>query len=305
MANFDDPNMFKLLDSGKSINFESWALDTVDLNNPDFNLFNFIGADEEANDNIEYGSAEQDSKQNSEDKLYTTLKYNEMMFNDFSNDKLYTTLKYNEMMFNDFSNEFHNGQYEGYENQNPGDYIDTSADNHDILNNCVSYLPTTSKSSIPMPLKAETGYEYVETTGEMAFDDSGAYSDSESYAHSIGSFGTYQDGVFKPKTKPRKYQIKPVEEKQNPVYKIKREKNNDAVRRSRDKAKQIQLEKEERLTFLDQETVKQDRIIQQQRATIAKLQQKVDMMTRQCSWNSVLNLGLCHADLLSPHLPVV
>jgi len=264
MANFDDPNTFKLLDSGKSINFESWALDTVDLNNPDFNLFNFIGADEETNDNIEYGSTEQDSKQNSEDRLYTTLKYNEMMFNDFSN-------------------EFHNGQYEGYENQNAGDYIDTSEDNHDILNNC--YMATTSKSSIPMPLKAETGYEYVENTDKMVFDDSGAYSDSE-YTHSIGSLGTYQDQdqvKFKPITQPRKYQIKPVEEKQNPVYKIKREKNNDAVRRSRDKAKQIQLEKEERLTFLDQETVKQDRIIQQQRVTIAKLQQKVDMMTRQCS----------------------
>uniref|UniRef100_A0A914E5Q4 BZIP domain-containing protein n=1 Tax=Acrobeloides nanus TaxID=290746 RepID=A0A914E5Q4_9BILA len=256
---------------GDKDSFESWALDRVDLNN--FDLINFIGADEETNDNVEYGSTEQDRKQNREDKLYTTHQYNAIMFNDF--------------------NDTHNGQYEGYENQYPGvsNYVGTSTDTRGILSNSAGYsnvvdssmIPTTSKSSIPMPIKMEPKYEHIENVGTMAFDDSGAYSDAESYAHSVSSAGAYQDGTFHPKTKPRKYRVKPVEEKLNPVYKVKREKNNDAVRRSRDKAKRIQLEKEERLTFLEQETVKKDRMIQQQNATIEKLKQQVNMIARQCS----------------------
>lgn len=55
------------------------------------------------------------------------------------------------------------------------------------------------------------------------------------------------------KIKPRKYRIKPDNEKRNPQYRAKREKNNDAVRRSRDKAKHIQEQKEARLAFLEKE----------------------------------------------------
>lgn len=52
------------------------------------------------------------------------------------------------------------------------------------------------------------------------------------------------------KKPPRKYRIKPDTEKVNPVYKQKREKNNDAVRRSREKAKALQAEKDARLSEL-------------------------------------------------------
>ncbi|KAH7725276.1 Protein ZIP-4 c [Aphelenchoides avenae] len=70
-------------------------------------------------------------------------------------------------------------------------------------------------------------------------------------------------GEFVPKIKPRKYRMKPEQEKANPVYRVKREKNNDAVRRSRDKAKKHQQEKEERLTFLESEELKNKRLIAQ------------------------------------------
>lgn len=52
---------------------------------------------------------------------------------------------------------------------------------------------------------------------------------------------------------PRKYRPKPEHVKQDPVYRTKRERNNVAVRQSRDKAKRAQQEKEERLEFLEQE----------------------------------------------------
>lgn len=51
--------------------------------------------------------------------------------------------------------------------------------------------------------------------------------------------------------KPRKYRVKSEQEKQNPSYRVKRAKNNDAVRRSRDKAKKEQEFKEERLQQLE------------------------------------------------------
>ena len=55
------------------------------------------------------------------------------------------------------------------------------------------------------------------------------------------------------KRPPRKYRIKSENEKVNPVYKIKRSKNNDAVRRSREKAKVIQQQKEARLLTLEKD----------------------------------------------------
>jgi hypothetical protein len=57
----------------------------------------------------------------------------------------------------------------------------------------------------------------------------------------------------RPIKKPRKYRVKPEVEKQNPMYKVKRQKNNDAVRRSRDKAKQQQQMKDMRLQQLEEE----------------------------------------------------
>lgn len=46
------------------------------------------------------------------------------------------------------------------------------------------------------------------------------------------------------KKPPRKYRIKPETERVNPVYQQRREKNNDAVRRSREKAKAVQEERD-------------------------------------------------------------
>uniref|UniRef100_A0A915PPC0 BZIP domain-containing protein n=1 Tax=Setaria digitata TaxID=48799 RepID=A0A915PPC0_9BILA len=62
--------------------------------------------------------------------------------------------------------------------------------------------------------------------------------------------------AFIPTIKPRKYSLKPEAcfhnsaEKRNPLYRLKREKNNDAVRRSRTKAKQQQKMKDEHIKQL-------------------------------------------------------
>ncbi|CAB3400816.1 unnamed protein product [Caenorhabditis bovis] len=50
---------------------------------------------------------------------------------------------------------------------------------------------------------------------------------------------------FKPQTTARKYTLKPESEKNQPSYKLKRARNNDAVRKSRNKAKELQRKREE------------------------------------------------------------
>ncbi|KAH7715037.1 CCAAT/enhancer-binding protein delta [Aphelenchoides avenae] len=72
---------------------------------------------------------------------------------------------------------------------------------------------------------------------------------------------------------PRKYRPKPEHVKQDPVYRTKRERNNVAVRQSRDKAKRAQQEKEERLEFLEQEHIKDKRLIKELQDEIAHMQE--------------------------------
>jgi len=59
--------------------------------------------------------------------------------------------------------------------------------------------------------------------------------------------------VYKPKTAARKYRRKPSEEKHSMHYKVKREKNNDAVRKSRSKSKQLQQLRDDELARLTDE----------------------------------------------------
>jgi len=158
-----------------------------------------------------------------------------------------------------------------------------------------SMIPTTSKSNIgnmPLPIKIEPGYgeENIQSRPATGFDDSGAYSDMDDYAHSIGSqISTFDaDGTYHPRTKPRKYTLKPENEKRTPVYKVKREKNNDAVRRSRDKAKRIQIEKDERLTFLEQEYARNQRVVAQYKSREAQLQHQLQDAKRRCKCGSNL-----------------
>uniref|UniRef100_A0A1I7T5L7 BZIP domain-containing protein n=1 Tax=Caenorhabditis tropicalis TaxID=1561998 RepID=A0A1I7T5L7_9PELO len=50
---------------------------------------------------------------------------------------------------------------------------------------------------------------------------------------------------FRPQTRARKYHLKADEEKAEPTYKLKRARNNDAVRKSRNKAKELQKKRDD------------------------------------------------------------
>ncbi|TKR80544.1 hypothetical protein L596_014602 [Steinernema carpocapsae] len=63
----------------------------------------------------------------------------------------------------------------------------------------------------------------------------------------VASMEQNDAGEYVPKIKPRKYHVKPESERSNPTYKQKRAKNNDAVRKSRNKAKLAQVQRDNEL----------------------------------------------------------
>ena len=60
----------------------------------------------------------------------------------------------------------------------------------------------------------------------------------------------------------------PIQEKENPQYKLKRMRNNDAVRRSRQKAKEQQEAREKELKDLRDKITEKERIIQAKEAEL-------------------------------------
>lgn len=285
MSSFEDPN-FGMVGNDKD-SFERWAT-------TEFNLLDYIGEDEDLNkpeqhqEDLEFGLNDEERNLQQKDKLYTTLQYNQNMFGDYSNDG---------MRQNHFSGEFENqfpdsvGFSGAFQTQTRG-VLGANTGYNNVPVNMVdsSMIPTTSKSAMPLPIpiKVEPGYETTENAADMGrtYDDSGAFSDAESmeYRHSVGSNAYSGTGdEFHPKTKPRKYRVKPDEEKKLPVYRVKREKNNDAVRRSRDKAKRIQIEKDERLAFLEQEHLRDKRAINELQKRMSTIQNAFSNAKNRCN----------------------
>lgn len=105
-------------------------------------------------------------------------------------------------------------------------------------------------------------------------------SDNESH-YSHGGTRTLQ-----PSSKPRKYRIKPEAERLNPQYRMKRAKNNDAVRRSREKAKSQQNEKEKRLAFLENQHTDHYKIVNSYKQRIRELETENMAFRKSCNCGS-------------------
>jgi len=113
--------------------------------------------------------------------------------------------------------------------------------------------------------------------GSEYFDST---SDNESH-YSHGGTRSIQDSA-----KPRKYRIKPEAERSLPQYRVKRAKNNDAVRRSREKAKHQQEEKEKRLHFLESEHNEHYKMVNSLKQRIRDLEAENMSMRKNCSCGS-------------------
>jgi len=86
------------------------------------------------------------------------------------------------------------------------------------------------------------------------------------------------------KKQPRPYNLKTAEVKKNPVYQKKREKNNDAVRKCREKAKLEQKQKDDLLDFYYNEN-------QQLKAENAELRQQLHFAALNCRCGTLEILG--------------
>ena len=146
-------------------------------------------------------------------------------------------------------------------------------------------LPTSSTSPqtngyMTMPqqtaaIKNEPGYDLPNND---YFDST---SDAESH---------YSHGMQSSSGKPRKYRIKPESEKVNPQYRMKRAKNNDAVRRSREKQKHQLLEREKRLHFLEAEHNNHYKVVNSYKQKLRELENENAALRKNCQCGAAQQL---------------
>uniref|UniRef100_A0A1I8A1I0 BZIP domain-containing protein n=1 Tax=Steinernema glaseri TaxID=37863 RepID=A0A1I8A1I0_9BILA len=96
---------------------------------------------------------------------------------------------------------------------------------------------------------------------------------------SVTSQQTSNDDVeYVPQIKPRKYKIKPESERNSPTYKQKRAKNNDAVRKSRSKAKLQQQIRDQQLHEYEVKVKNLEEQHQVDQKTIAEQKQEINRL---------------------------
>ena len=80
---------------------------------------------------------------------------------------------------------------------------------------------------------------------------------------------------FRPTMPARRYRPKEDGEKSDPSYKLKRARNNDAVRKSRNKAKEAQMQKDDEIAKLRGENSLMRQKLERAEATIKRLQKQL------------------------------
>jgi len=298
---------------------QNWATE-------DFDLFEFVGQDEQSDSFSGGASANGDQyhtqnqfndfnsdKEGKDDQMYTVMQYNNqmlqnyeqqndlMMNNGFMQDNRYPThstgllnntiekLQQNQQQpsTSRLSNVVNNTPQQTYPNRMRPNMINTlpqqtQLNTSDLAENVL--LPTSSASpqnntmymTQPMVKAEPTNYDLV---GDDYYNST---SDNESHYSSNG-LALSQTGST---GKPRKYRIKPESERVNPQYRQKRAKNNDAVRRSREKAKHQQVEKERRLQFLEAEHGEHYKVVNQLNQQIRDLKAENLALRKNCNCGS-------------------
>lgn len=139
--------------------------------------------------------------------------------------------------------------YERHVAYTPGFRKPDEYDNDPYKMNCevkpenVEFEAVKARRQVKKPVTYDAyEQEYAGESTDMS-DDTGSVDDS--YYEPTSKKRRTGLEYFKPTTKARKYNLKAEEEKAEPTYKLKRARNNDAVRKSRNKAKELQKKREE------------------------------------------------------------
>jgi hypothetical protein len=280
----------------QTINLENINLDEFD--NEHFNLLNFINDGTSPQEETSLRLDDDDIQKQKAEALYAQYQYDQMMFN---NPQMQQR---NDFGLNDFGAAVSvpSSCYGGEVVDNGGLCRDDDEDNNmpsRLLEppSNANLVPSTSSSSMQkllrVPVVKEEGFK------EEPLDHDGGnvtqiFGSSSSRASSVASSGIYTSvlSTSHSAATPRKYRIKSDKEKSNPMYRLKRLKNNDAVRRSRDKARQQQMAKEHRLLFLEHETREQAVLIEELKVQNADLQDEFQKIRQNCRCGAVATTSL-------------
>lgn len=306
------------------MHYHQWAtedFDLLDFIGEDGQSDSFSGGASTNGD--QYSAQNQFSEINSEkDHMYAVLQYNDMMAmghdnqqqmyghghplnemptNGFLQDnryvnpssgsgllnntieKIHNSIQQQQPSTSRLSNVVNNTPQQSYPNRMRPNMINSMAqpaqiNGSDLAENV--FLPTSSTSPqnnmyLTQPIvKCEPASNY---------DMYNSTSDNESH-YSTNGLALSQTGST---GKPRKYRIKPESERVNPQYRAKRAKNNDAVRRSREKAKSQQHEKEKRLQFLENEHNEHYKVINQLNQQIRDLKAENLNLRKNCNCGGI------------------
>ncbi|KAF7635616.1 BZIP domain-containing protein [Meloidogyne graminicola] len=279
----------------QTINLENINLDEFD--NEHFNLLNFITDGSSPNDEAGSRLDDDEIQKQKAEALYAQYQYDQIMFsNPHLQQRNGSDLDISEHLIDlCLSSDFGPNDFGGvvsvpsscFGEVDVGPCRGEEKDESLILEtlNNSTLVPSTSSTSMQklrLPIVKEEPYK-----DEPLEQDDGniqVFGSSSSRASSVASSGIYTSvlSTSHSSATPRKYRIKSDKEKSNPMYRLKRLKNNDAVRRSRDKARQQQMAKEHRLLFLEHETREQAVLIEELKAKNADLQEGFQKIRQNC-----------------------
>lgn len=145
--------------------------------------------------------------------------------------------------------------------------------------------PETMKTSKTMTtrraIKRPSCYDDYQEEGETSLSDNDESVDDSYYKPKSSKKTAAAVPNFVPKTKARKYNLKPDKEKVEPIYKLKRARNNDAVRKSRNKAKELQLQKDEEYDEMKKRITQLEAELQSEREGRERDQQLIKQLIRE------------------------
>ncbi|CCD68278.2 CCAAT/enhancer-binding protein homolog 1 [Caenorhabditis elegans] len=162
----------------------------------------------------------------------------------------------------------------------PGDYDqDGYKMNCEVKAETPDFGATKTRRAVKRPVPYDDYQkEYSEESSDMT-DNDGSVDDSyfEPKSKKTKSAGLEN---FKPQTRARKYKLKADEEKAEPTYKLKRARNNDAVRKSRKKAKELQDKKEAEHDKMKRRIAELEGLLQSERDARRRDQDTLEQLLR-------------------------
>ncbi|MFH4973652.1 hypothetical protein AB6A40_000361 [Gnathostoma spinigerum] len=147
----------------------------------------------------------------------------------------------------------------------------------------VSTEPKTSE------LRMTTDTRHKSVKEETSWDDESVPNEEQTPSTSSRRDSDHEVLSFTPTIKPRRYMLKTEEEKKNPEYRLKRERNNDAVRKSRSKAKEQQRQKDQMIKDLTKKVSELKALLAEKDLQIAK--QSAEIMKLRESFESHVDVS--------------